>query len=344
MPENQDRRSFLKKSIIVSAGLSYNEKALSARETKRPKSKQISREEVREALTGQMMSLSTPFLVNGEIDYQGIRNIIDYTIDAGTKTIILTQGDSLYTIITDHEVAEITKFVAEYTAGRAMVVAADRSWWTGKEIEFAKYAREAGADMLMVKPPNWAASCTADTLVDHYAAVAKYIPVMVVTNIFEKIPLSTTLEVFRRLRDDVEGVYAVKDDLCEEFGRRLGLEVHDQIAIFASGTKRAVLNYVPYGCVGYMSCFILFKPSVAQDFWQSIKTNDLMRSRKIIEEYDVPFWDFIPNNFPDMFDAAIHGILELAGHSKRWRRRPYYSLNDQEMEKLAGFMKKNGWL
>ena len=73
-----------------------------------------------------MMSLSTPFLVNGEIDYQGIRNIIDYTIDAGSKTIILTQGDSLYTIMTDYEVAEITKFVAEYTAGRAMVVVADR--------------------------------------------------------------------------------------------------------------------------------------------------------------------------------------------------------------------------
>lgn len=142
----------------------------------------ISREEARHALTGPIMSLNTPFFANGEIDYQSIRQIIDFTIDAGSKTIILTSGDSLYTLLTDAEVAELTKFVVAQTAGRAMVVAADRIWWTGKDVEFAKYAREVGADMVMVLPPDWAGSCTEDTLVAHYAAVAEHMPVMFVTN------------------------------------------------------------------------------------------------------------------------------------------------------------------
>jgi hypothetical protein len=36
----------------------------------------------------------------------------------------------------------------------------------------------------------------------------------------------------------------------------------------------------------------------------------------------------------------MHAAFELAGIYKRWRRKPYYSLNDQEMEALADFLKK----
>ena len=60
----------------------------------------LSREEVRQALTGPSMSLGTPFHENGDIDYEGVRRIIDYTIDeGGTKTVIVTAGDSLFTVL-----------------------------------------------------------------------------------------------------------------------------------------------------------------------------------------------------------------------------------------------------
>ena len=43
----------------------------------------LNREEVRHALTGPIMSLHTPFHRNGDIDYEGVRRIIDYTVDEG---------------------------------------------------------------------------------------------------------------------------------------------------------------------------------------------------------------------------------------------------------------------
>lgn len=351
MSENQNRRGFLKKSIIASAGVvlgkNYYENSLLAKTPEklnyiRNGKKIISREQAREALTGPMMSLRTPFLANGEIDYQGIRNIIDFTIDGGTKTIITTWGDTLYSILTDEEIAILTKFVVEHTAGRAMVVAADRSWWTGKEIEYAKYVRNVGADMLMVLPPNWARSCTMDTFVEHYAAVAEHIPVMVVTNVFKGYSISDSMEMLKRLCD-VEGIYAVKDDLCGEFGKRLGQTVSDHIAAFCGGTKRSFLESYPYGCTGYFSVFIEFKPSVAQEFWRAVQTNDSIKISHIIKEYEAPLWDYI-GSFKGSFSAAISGIQELAGLSQRWRRKPYYSLSDDEMEKMADFFKSKGWL
>lgn len=305
----------------------------------------INCEEVRHALTGPIMSLCTPFLSNGDIDYDGIRRILDYTIEEGrTKTVVLTNGDSLFTIMTDEEIAEEAKVVIEHTAGRAMVVASDDFWWTGKDIEFARHVRDLGADMLMVRPPDWAFSCTVDTIVEHYAAIAEQgIPLMLVTNFLKERPLPMSCELLKKLRNEVGGIYAVKDDICGEFGRRLGLLVYDRWALISSGSKRDVVNAMPYGCDGYMSNFILFYPDVAHNFWQAIRANDMVGIRKIIREYDVPCWDFI-TNFPGGCDAVIHGILELNGLCKRWRRKPYYSLSDKDMENLAVFLKGKNWL
>jgi len=305
----------------------------------------MDREEVRRALFGPVMSLPTPFLTNDEIDHDGVRRILDYTIEeGGSKTIIMTYGDSLYTLLSEDEIAELTQVVVQHVAGRAMVVASDNFGSTRQTIQFARYARGLGADMLMVRPPDWAASCTVDTIVEHFATIAaEGIPLMMVTNFFETRPLSFSLEVLKRLCEEIDGIYAVKDDVLGEFARRLSLLVYERWAVLTSGTKREVLNAVPYGCDGYMSNFILFKPLVAHEFHRAIRENNPTAVQTFINEYDVPFWDFI-TRCEGGADAAVHGILELNGLAKRWRRKPYYSLNDKHLEKLADFFKIKGWL
>jgi len=305
----------------------------------------MTREEVRHALTGPMMSLWTPFRENGDIDYEGVRRIIDYTVDeGGSKTVIITAGDSLYTVLSDDEVAELAKVVVDHTAGRAMVVAAADFWSTRQTVEFARYAREIGADMVMVAPPDWSRSCTDDSIVEHYSqAAACDIPIMVVTNFLQPRSESFRLHVIKRLRDEVEGIYAVKDDVCGEFARRLSLLVYDRWSLFVSGTKREVLNTFPYGCDGYMSNFICFKPELAHEFWNAVQAGDGSGIRKFIAENDIPIWD-LPSEFNRRFDVIAHGILELKGLAGRWRRAPYHSLNDGEMEKLAHFLKGKGWI
>ncbi len=283
----------------------------------------ISRDEVRRALSGPIMSLSTPFLADGEIDYEGVRRIIDYTIEEGaSKAVVLTSGDGLFTVMSDEEVAQLTKVVIEHTRGRAMVVAADNYWWTGQAIEFAKYVRKLGADILMIRPPDWAKSCTVATMIEHYAAVAdQEIPLMLVSNVFAERDLAFSMEVLERLKAQVKGIYAVKDDLCGEFGRKLALLVHEQWGVFASGSKQATANAMPYGLDGYLSIFILFKPNVAHEFFEALLGNDWDKVKKIINERDVPFWDYITNS-PGGVDAPVHGILELKGLAQRWRRKP----------------------
>ena len=52
----------------------------------------------------------------------------------------------------------------------------------------------------MALPPNWGGSCTTETLVEHYSAVAEHLPLMVVTAAFSGIP-GTGLKVLEILRE-----------------------------------------------------------------------------------------------------------------------------------------------
>jgi len=302
----------------------------------------IDRAHVRDALTCPIASLHLPFTQTGDIDFDGMRHLIDFTIAAGTKTVLLTAGDSQYTILTDQEVAEVTKSVVDHTAGRAMVVAADRSWGIQKEVEFARYARDVGADVLMVKPPAGAPVCTVESLVEYYAAVAGHIPVMLVNNVFRNAE-TFGLQVMERLRDTVEGIVAVKDDVGGPFARKMCLLVHEQWATFAGGLKQTHLNIFPYGCDGYMATFIKFEPRITHEYWSAAQSGDVARMVEIIKTYDAPYFDFI-DGLPGGRPAGFYGTLELFGIAGRWRRSPFHNLSDEEMERLADFFKQKGLL
>ena len=303
----------------------------------------IDRDRVREALTGPLTSISTPFNRDGSVDYDSLRRALDFNIEAGSKTMLLTAGDSHYIVMSDEEITDVSKAVVEHTAGRAMVVTADRYYHTRQAVEFAKYAAAIGSDVHMVLPPDWAASCTAETLCDHYAAIAEHIPVMIVTGVFiprgEEFGLKTLEKVLNR----VENVVAIKDDMQGRFARRMTLLLHEHWAVFSGGEKQNHLNLHPYGCHGYMSTFLTFKPEIAHNYWRAIEADDIPTASSIIHDFDLPFFDLLKETTGG-FDAAIHGVLEIYGICRRWRPPPYYSLSDADMEALEDGIRGLGLL
>lgn len=217
---------------------------------------------VRDALSGPMTSIHPVFTEDGALDPAGIARSIEHALDAGSGTMLLTYGDSLHSILSDREVGDLLRLVIRATMGRAMVVAADRRWPTAIECEFAREARDAGADLLMVLPPNWGESVTVDSLVRHYRTVAAEIPIMIVTAAFAGIE-AMGLETLRILVESEPRVVALKDDLVGEFARRVGRLCHPAWSIISGGQKQHHLDMHPYGCDGYMSTFMHFNPSIA---------------------------------------------------------------------------------
>ena len=297
---------------------------------------------VRRALSGPMTSVHPVFTEDGALDPVGIARSIDYAVAAGSGAMLLTYGDSLHSILSDREVGELLRIVIHATAGRAMVVAADRQWPTTIELAFAREARDAGADVLMVLPPNWGGSVTVDSLVRHYRAVAAEIPAMIVTAAFAGIE-ATGLETLRILVETEPRIVALKDDLCGEFGRRVGRLCHPAWAVISGGQKQNHLDIHPYGCDGYMSTFLHFNPAIAHRYWTLVTDGDLTTAARLIDRYERPYMDRILT-LPGGFDAGFHATLEVAGLAGRWRRAPYDSLGDAEFDRFAGFIHDAGLL
>jgi dihydrodipicolinate synthase/N-acetylneuraminate lyase len=255
--------------------------------------------------------------------------------------MLLTAGDSHLRCLTDEEIRAVTRTTIDATDDNAMVVAADCEFDTDRAIEFAGWATDAGADVVMVLPPDWGGSCTVESLAAHYTAVAEHAPVMLVSNVFEGRGIEFGLRTIAATLERTGNVVAIKEDLGGAFGRQLCLRFHDECAIIAGGQKQRHLQLHPFGCDGYLSVFLTFAPSVAHRYWTAIADDDLAAARQIIREDDIPLFELL-QSLPGGFDAGFHGIMELCGIAGRHRRAPYYTLSEAELTDLAAFLDERG--
>ena len=162
---------------------------------------------------------------------------------------------------------------------------------------------------------------------------------MLVTGYLRSRGIPFALELLKRLCREVPGVMAMKEDVTGEFARKVSLATHEHWAVSAGGQKKNHMNMHPCGAGGFLSTIIQFKPEITWQYWNAIQAGNLEAARGVIRDYDVPLFDYLIT-LEGSFDAGIHGILELIGLTKRYRRPPYHSLTDQQIEQLADHLKK----
>ena len=290
----------------------------------------------REALTSIVPSISTPFLENGDVDYKSLRSYVDFLIQGGAKSLLLTYGDSLLSILTNQEAYDVTRTVVEAAAGRAMVIGCSKEWTLPDMLEFTETAAGFGCDMMIPFPPAWAGHCSADMLLDYYKAVGKLMPVMILSCTNGGVPVS----VYDRLQPE-DGVVAVKDDTAYPYGIEALSHIRDKMAFLSGGTMKFFLTQVPFGADGYLSVFARCFPEVEKPFWQAVREGRLLDAAKIPEKYEIPFFKWCAANGAH-FDAGIRGMMEIAGQTTRYARMPYSHLTDAQMDSLRGFLQEKG--
>ena len=301
------------------------------------------RPELRDALNSPIPSLCTPFTSEGEIDFDGLRSQIDFVIAGGAKTVLMTWGDSLLSVMTDDEVARVARVIVEHTAGRAKVIAADNCWATNKAVAYGEYCADIGADLLLLFPPDWAGSTTTETVVHHFNAVSEHLPTMLVTAFFKQSGVlgarapGFEMDVVRALYEGVPGLVAVKDDVVGDLGISLCTTVHERWAVVSGGLKKNHAAQLPYGVDGYLSLFMSYKPEISWNYWSLIQSGDYEAAWKIIREIERPMFSYMAG-VQRGFNAAVHGMFEVLGICGRHLPLPYYTMSDVEMEELKAVM------
>ena len=202
---------------------------------------------VKEALSGPVPSVCPSFLPDNELDWDSMANNVDFLIASGAKTLLITYGDSLLSILSDDETCAFARFVTERARHRAMVIGCGRLWPPKQTLEFAEFCKAYGTDVVIPFVPDWAQHSDAGLLVNYFKAVGKIMPVMALTNIGTRgIPC----EVSEQLQQE-DGIVAIKDDVPLPYGEALGHAIGGRFAFLSGGTAGFFLKEAPYGADGY---------------------------------------------------------------------------------------------
>ena len=296
----------------------------------------MDRKEAMERMIGPVPSISIPFTQDGEVDYRGLADFVEFLVANKTSTLLITLADSLFSILSDAEIEEITRVVTRQNRGRAMVVAGTQRWWTQKTVAFVRFARECGADMVITAPADWAQNNNDDLLLAHYKAVAQELPIMLMTALGKRpVPLNVIEETV----NTVPGLIAIKDDICGHYGQHVATVARKGgVTLLSGGRMENHLEVYPYGSNSWLSIVMRFMPRIAWGYWEAVQAGNMPLAAGYVECFERPYFEDLTKELNLEFDAVIHASMEIKGICKRYRRAPYPDANEKQMERIRAVL------
>lgn len=111
--------------------------------------------------------LTAAYKENMDLDEKSIRRQADFCIRGKSHGIVVPVNASEFIVLSDEERRNIIRWTVEEAAGRIPVIAGVTAQSAHQSVEFARYAREIGADGLIAMPP-YSARATDDEIVEFY--------------------------------------------------------------------------------------------------------------------------------------------------------------------------------
>ena len=134
-------------------------------------------------LEGVYTALVTPMSEDGKLDEKALRRLVDFQIEGGVQGLVPvgTTGES--PTLDGEECKRVIRIVVEQARGRVPVIGGAGSNSTAEAIEYARDAKEAGADATLQVAPYYNKP-TNDGILAHFRAIADAVDLpLVVYNI-----------------------------------------------------------------------------------------------------------------------------------------------------------------
>ena len=286
---------------------------------------------------GAFVAIVTPF-TDGQVDEQGLVDLIEFHIANGTHGIVPcgTTGESA-TMSHDehHRVVELT---VKTVNGRVPVLAGSGSNSTSEAIDLTRYAKQAGADgVLMVSP--YYNKPSQEGLYYHYKAVAEAVDIPIILyNVPSRTSSNILPQTVARLAgiDNVVGIKEATGDL-NQISEVIRL-CPDDFAVL-SGDDFTSMPTVLVGGTGVISVTSNVAPKDMAQMMDAALTGDLARAR----ELHYRLFPLMQAMFYDTNPVPAKKSLELMGKIKSGTPRlPLYPMNDEILSKLKAALADYG--
>ena len=286
---------------------------------------------------GALSALVTPFK-NGKIDEETYREFIEWQITEGIDGVVPcgTTGESATLSHSEHE--EVIRICIDQVKGRVPVVAGAGSNNTIEAIRLAKFAKDAGADAILLITPYYNKP-TQEGLIAHFKAVAKEVSVpTIVYNVPGRTGVNVKPATLARMYREIPEVIGVKEATGDLIQVSDILEQVDDKFILLSGDDFTVTPSISIGGKGVISVVSNLVPKAFSEMVALAKKGDFDAARKIHFEV-APLCRIC---FVETNPVPVKSALALMGRMGDELRLPLVHLLPENQEKLKNTLKTVG--
>ncbi len=161
-------------------------------------------------ILGSIVAIVTPMHDDTQVDYDGLRRLIDWHIAEGTDCIgvVGTTGESPTVSVAEHW--EIIRVAVEHAKGRVPIMAGTGANSTAEAIEHSRYAKKVGAACTLSVVPYYNKP-SQEGIYRHFKAIAEAVDIpMVLYNVPGRTVADLSAETTLRLAQ-VPGIVGIKE-------------------------------------------------------------------------------------------------------------------------------------
>ncbi len=286
--------------------------------------------ELRTALSGPIVALTTPMDSAGEVDLDGMERLVRYYLDGGITAFIAAGTTGYcYTLSEDEHMAVVGR-VVEITRGRAFVLAGVSHSGTRQANRLADGCERAGADALLMTPPYYHQSCTHEGRFRHYQDVARnHATPLIVYSIFGA---DLDVDFFRRCAE-IDSIVGIKEATGDyNHARDLLIELGERFVIIGGGSMRYYLWHWLWGSPGYVTSIANLLPRIELEFYAALQSGDVEKARGVVAHYEQPFFQAMIGRYN--WHESLHAALKVFGLPAGSLRLPLVDPPDEHVEAL----------
>lgn len=288
-------------------------------------------------LKGSLVALITPMNQDGSINYEQLRDLIDWHIENGTDGIVAvgTTGESATLPVEEH--LAVIEATVKHVNKRIPVIAGTGANNTVEAIALSKAAEQAGADYTLSVVPYYNKP-SQEGIYQHFKAIAEATSIpMIIYNVPGRTVVSMSNDTILRLAE-IPNIVGVKE-ASGKIGSNIELinSVPEGFAVL-SGDDPTGLPFMLCGGHGVVTVAANVAPKLFADMCRAALEGDIATARRLNEQL-IPIYNTM---FCEPSPAAPKWGLSLLGKCEPHVRLPLVALTEDGQAKVRAALEKSG--
>lgn len=303
-------------------------------------------------IAGPLIPVLAAFDDEERLDIDATCRWIDWLISKGIRLFWTTHGTTGFACLTDGEIRDLTRALAETIRGRGTFIASSAfRWSTNETIAFTHYAAECGADAVKLQI-DWAWNPRDDEIIKHYSAIAAEspLPLFAYSLAVPGASAGVSPDLLRRILEIPQFV-GLKNDRDDFYGQADYLRTVRENADLSrfmpvtGGSMSSFLFGHELGATAFGTIVGWFAPDAVLEFYRKMLAGERGAAVKMIGEWQDETWAHHRQYGALMHWAWGHAVLMHLRFFRSARMRfPFRTLPDTAMAEVDDFLRRKGIL